>query len=270
MAKTRPDRAQNAGAKRVTVCEMPDDRSGFEEWWDRLRAHVKRAESRLVLLPEMPFAPWIFAGRRFSQAAWDRSMEEHGRWTERLHELGAAAAAGSRPVEARGERFNEGFVWEAGGRVTGHHRKRYLPDQPGFYEAAWYSRGGRKVSTFEWEGWRAGFLICSELWSPWNARAYGKEGVELILVPRATGLGVDKWLAGGRTAAVVSGAYCLSSNRSGGHGEAKFGGVGWVVGPDGEVLGVTSKDVPFITVGVVREKALQAKGTYPRDSFGSD
>ena len=111
----------------------------------------------------MPFARWIFAGRRFSQAVWDRSMEEHGRWTERLHELGAAVAAGSRPVEARCERFNEGFVWEAVGRVTGHHRKRYLPDQPGFYEAAWHSRGGRKVSTFESEGWRAGFLICSEL-----------------------------------------------------------------------------------------------------------
>ncbi len=255
---------------RVTVCEMPDERSEFEGWWERLGAHARREASGLVLLPEMPFARWIFAEPRFSRGVWDGSMEEHARWMERLPELGAALVAGSRPVEAGGRRFNEGFVWSSGGGVAGRHRKRYLPDQPGFYEASWYSRGGRKVSTFGVRGWRAGFLICSDLWSVWNARGYGKEGADMILVPRATGLSVDKWLAGGRAAAVVSGAYCLSSNRRGGRGEAKFGGGGWAVDPDGAVLGSTSRDEPFVTVDVVREKAREAKGTYPRDSFGSD
>ena len=213
---------------------------------------------------------WIFAGRRFSRGVWDRSVEEHGRWMGRLPELGAALVAGSRPVEVGARRFNEGFVWSTGGKVTGHHRKRYLPDQPGFYESSWYARGERKVSAFEARGWRTGFLICSDLWSVWNARSYGKDGTDMIMVPRATGLSVDKWLAGGRAAAVVSGAYCLSSNRPGGRGAAKFGGLGWVVGPDGEVLGLTSSDEPFVTIEIVREKARGAKMTYPRDSFGTD
>ncbi|MCL4356001.1 MAG: carbon-nitrogen hydrolase family protein [Nitrososphaerota archaeon] len=255
---------------KATVCEMPDDRSEFGEWWERLGTHVKREGSGLVLLPEMPFVRWMFASRRFSRGVWDRSVEEHGRWMGRLPELGVAFVAGSRPVEVGRRRFNEGFVWSAGGKVAGHHRKRYLPDQPGFYEAPWYTRGERKVSAFEVRGWRAGFLICSDLWSVWNARAYGKEGADVIMVPRATGLGVDKWLAGGRAAAVVSGAYCLSSNRSRGRGAARFGGLGWVVDPDGEVLGLTSSDEPFVTVEIVREKAREAKRTYPRDSFGTD
>ncbi|MDG6899312.1 MAG: hypothetical protein JRN44_03470 [Nitrososphaerota archaeon] len=52
-------------------------------------------------------------------------MEGHRRWRERLQELGAAMVAGSRPVEAGGRRFNEGFAWEARWRLTGHQRKRH-------------------------------------------------------------------------------------------------------------------------------------------------
>ena len=72
----------------MTVCEMPDDRSEFEGWWERLGAHARREASGLVLLPEMPFARWIFAGRWFSQAVWDGSMERHRRWRRRGHTPG--------------------------------------------------------------------------------------------------------------------------------------------------------------------------------------
>ncbi|MDG6914241.1 MAG: carbon-nitrogen hydrolase family protein [Nitrososphaerota archaeon] len=254
---------------KVTVCEMPDERSAFGLWWERLGAHAKHEGSDLALLPEMPFSGWLFADPKFGRAAWDDSVEAHRRWIERIPELGVAIVAGSRPVEVRGRRFNEGFVQTADG-MTGEHRKRNLPDQPGFYEASWYVRGGKRFSVFEVHGWKIGFLICSDLWSVWNARAYGKRGADAILVPRATGLGVDKWLAGGRTAAVVSGAYCLSSNRSGGVGDARFGGMGWAVDPDGEVLGITTPDEPFATVELDMRKARKAKKTYPRDAFGED
>jgi len=47
-----------------------------------------------------------------------------------------------------------------------------------------------------------------------RARAYGKVGVHLIVNPRATERStLDKWLTGGRAAAVIAGAFCLSSNR---------------------------------------------------------
>lgn len=42
----------------------------------------------------------------------------------------------------------------------------------------------------------------------------------------------------------------------------------WAVDPDCEVMGLTGMDEPFVSVEVVREEALEAKRTYPRDSFG--
>ncbi len=110
-------------------------------------------------------------------------------------------------------------------------------------------------------------MTCSDLWSMENAQSYGRAGVALIAVPRCMGLGTDKWLAGKRVAAVVSGSCHISSNRTGTRGVAKFGGMGWVVDPDGQVLATTSRAKPFVTVEIDREAAEKAKKTYPRDSL---
>ncbi|HKT21069.1 MAG TPA: hypothetical protein VJR06_00395, partial [Nitrososphaerales archaeon] len=76
--------------------------------------------------------------------------------------------------------------------------------------------------------------------------------------------------AGGRVASVISGADCASSNRTGERGDARFGGLGWVVDPDGKVLATTSKEKPFVTVEIDRAVAERAKKTYPRDSLEPD
>ncbi len=109
--------------------------------------------------------------------------------------------------------------------------------------------------------WR--FVICSELWAFQRAREYGKAGADVLVTPQlTTRSSVDKWLAGGRAAAVVSGAYSLSSNRA---SEAQdYGGRGWVVSPDGEVLASTSPAAPFATVEVDLALAERAKSSYPR------
>jgi len=254
---------------KVTVCEMPDDPGEFAGEWARLSRHVRRNSSDLVLLPEMPFYYWFCSGPKFDAAVWKEAVREHGKWMGRLRELGAPVVLGSRPVERGGKRLNEGFVWNRKG-VRGVHFKRYLPNEPGYYEARWYDNGSRPFTPFEESGWKTGFMICSDLWSMANARSYGKRGVGLIAAPRATGTNVDKWLAGGKVAAVLAGAYCASSNRSGRRGAATFGGHGWVVGPDGEVLGLTSRSRPFVTVEIDRAKAEKAKATYPRDALKPD
>ena len=77
---------------------------------------------------------------------------------------------------------------------------------------------------------------------------------------------VGKWIAGGRAAAVVSGAFCLSSKLKGPHTERmEFGGAGWVIEPEeGNVLGVTSQDKPLLTVEIDLEIAEKSKRSYPR------
>jgi len=44
-----------------------------------------------------------------------------------------------------------------------------------------------------------------------------------------------------------------------------FGGAGWVIEPEeGRLLGVTSRNKPFLTVEIDLEDAEKAKQTYPR------
>jgi len=111
-----------------------------------------------------------------------------------------------------------------------------------------------------------GFVICTDLWFFQHARAYGKKGVHLIICPRATPrTTLEKWLVGGRAAAVVSGAFTLSSNKINRQGEeADLGGQGWIVGPNGKVLGITSQEQPFLTLDLDLTKAEKSKETYPR------
>jgi N-carbamoylputrescine amidase len=255
---------------KITVCEMPDDPAEFEGAWARLSRHVRRDSSDLVLLPEMPFFYWFCAAPKFDPEVWKKAVHAHGEWIRRIRELGAPVVLGSGPINRGGRRLNQGFVWTKEG-VKGVHFKKYLPDEPGYYEASWYHRGRGPFTPFEVLGWKTGLMICSDLWSMANARMYGRKGVQLIAVPRATGdRSVEKWVAGGKVAAVLAGAYCASSNRIGKRGDASFGGRGWVIDPDGEVLGLTSGARPFVTTDIERTRADEAKKTYPRDSLKPD
>ena len=43
----------------VTVCQLSNEPEQLEEDWQQLTAHVRDKKSQLVLLPEMPFYPWM-------------------------------------------------------------------------------------------------------------------------------------------------------------------------------------------------------------------
>ena len=74
---------------KVTVCELPGDRSLFEDAWQNLVRHVHEHESELVLLPEMPFHDWLAHTRDFDQGKWQGAVAAHQKWNERIVELGA-------------------------------------------------------------------------------------------------------------------------------------------------------------------------------------
>ncbi len=253
---------------KVTVCELRNEPAALEDDWRSLATHVRAEGSDLVLLPEMPFHPWLAATRDVEAERWQASVRAHDAWAARLHELGAAAVVATRPVVAGGKRFNQAMLWQAGsGELPVSHRKQYLPEEEGFWEASWYAAGPPGSERVTAGGAAIGFAICTEMWFFHRARDYSKQGVQLLACPRATlQPSVDKWLAGGRAAAVVSGAFCLSSNFSGSAGAlGDWGGCGWVVEPEaGEVLGTTSVTSPFVTVAIDLAVADAAKSTYPR------
>lgn len=251
---------------KVTVCELPDNKREFEEAWKRLIGHIADHNSILLLLPEMPFYPWVASRKEVENDEWEYSVEVHNRWIERFKECPADVIAGTRPVIDKGIRKNMAFVWEPESGIQDIHAKYYLPDEPGYYEATWYSRGNGNFSAYDTAAGKIGFMICTELWFTEHARNYGKQGVQLLLCPRATPRSsVKKWIAGGQTAAVVSGAFCLSSNLAGRTENNDFAGTGWIIEPEeGQILGLTSGENPFLTIDIDIQVSERAKSTYPR------
>jgi predicted amidohydrolase len=217
------------------------------------------------LLPEMPFAPWFALTPEYDAAAWRRAVQSHERWLGRVGELAPATVLATRPIDCDGRRFNEAFVSDSDVGYRAAHVKAFLPREDGFFESDWYHAGDATFEPVKVRAARVGFQICTELWSMGHAQAYGKRGVHLIAVPRATSKhSGEKWRTGGRVAAIVSGAFVASSCRTSPPDGPDFGGGGWIVSPDGEVLATTTDAEPFQTCDIDLSVAERAKATYPR------
>jgi N-carbamoylputrescine amidase len=173
----------------------------------------------------MTFYPWVACSRRFDEQKWEASVEAHRQWLQRMDDLAPAIVLSSRPVSEGTRRLNEGFLWDPQVGYQAVHTKYYLPDDEGFWEASWYQRGDGRFVPVQRGQVRIGFAICTELWFMEHARANKTS------------------LAGNQPA---------------------FGGRGWVAGPEGQVLGLTSPERPFVTVDIDLREADLAKQTYPR------
>lgn len=256
---------------RLTVCEFRNTPDELNEDWEHLIQHLQSENSDLLLLPEMAFSPWLAETNQIDEAKWQHSVNQHDEWLARFAELPVGFILGSRPVLDEGRRYNEGFVWSSDNGYQSAHRKVNLPDEAGWWEASWYEKGPDQFQVMEAGGARIGFLICSELWFNEHAREYMKQNVDILVTPRATpSASVDKWITAGKTAAIVAGAFSLSSNFSPtSNSNIDWGGAGWIIEPgDGMVLGQTSVDKPFVTADIDLEVARQAKRSYPRNVQG--
>lgn len=251
---------------KVTVCELSNDIRQFEKEWEQLVAHCKQHKSEMVLLPEMPFYTWIANQPTINHAHKIKAVEAHKNWLPRMEELGKAIVAYSKPVIKGDKFYNTAYLWS---KKTGHqkvHTKHFFPEEAGFYEGTWFDRAPKNFEIIEIKGLKIGFLLCTEIWFTQYTRKYGLDGIDFLLCPRATGKSsIAQWIRCGQTSAVIGGCYCLSSNRSG-IGETNFnwGGTGWIAQPmDGSLLGITSKDEPFLTLDIDLTKSKLAKSEYP-------
>jgi len=251
---------------KLTVCEFSDDPSALLKDWKALVPYVYNERSDLVLLPEMPACPWFAADAQFDEKRWQYALQEHDQLVRELTALAPATVLATRPLEQNQKRLNEAFVWNEKFGYQPVHRKTYFPDEPGFFEAKWFHPTPRDFTPYVFGNLKIGFLICTELMFNEWARHYGRQGCHIIAVPRATEKAtVERWLIALRMAAIVSGAFVLSSNHVGlGPSGVHFGGAGAIVSPEGEVLAVTSHREPFITIDVDLKEAEAAKKRYPR------
>lgn len=253
---------------RITVCELPHEPAALAAAWDGLCAHAAAYRSELVLLPEFAFVEPVWEMDRFEPARWAAIEAAAARWLERLSDLGGARVVGAGPATEAGRPFNQGFLWSADAGLTPLRRKRHLPDEPGGWEARWFDPGDTAFPTYHAGRLSFGLNICTELWALETYAWYADAGVEAILSPRATAAATGaKWLSVGVVAAVRSGAFSVSSNRVDWSG--RYGGGGWIIGPDGHILARTTVRTPWATVEIDPAQSIAARGGYPRYVFGS-
>lgn len=251
---------------KVTVCELHDTIQAFEKDWEKLVDHCSLNRSELVLLPEMPFYPWIANQITVDDNLKKEAARAHELWITRIGELGEAIVAYSKPRVEGDKFYNSAYFWT---KDTGHQKARtkyFFPEEDGFYEDTWFDREPKHFSVFEIKGIKIGFLLCTEIWFTQYSRKYGLEGVDILLCPRATGISsVPQWIRCGQTSSVISGSFCLSSNRSGtGKDNFEWGGAGWICQPmTGELLGTTTSKSPFLTIDIDLEQSKLAKEEYP-------
>lgn len=212
----------------------------------------------LLVLPELCLMPWLCATDEVDPDAWDRAAARQD--VGRLADLPARVIVGTMAVTGPHGRFNDAFCLDDGS-LSVVHRKTYLPDEPGFWEASWYSRGPVDFRAFDTAVGRIGVSVCTEMW--FTQHAY--PDVDFVLVPRATPASTTaKWLAGGAAHAVCSGAFCVSSNRAEDLGDPVMGGTGWIIDPEGVTIATTDTGHEVAIAEVDPASARVAKRTYPR------
>jgi predicted amidohydrolase len=137
------------------------------------------------------------------------------------------------------------------GAVLHRHRKVYLPTYGMFDEGRYFGAGDRVRTYVLGGGWRAGLLVCEDLWHPALMYLLALAGAHLVIVQTAaagrgawtgaTDGGTGRFASWGawehlaRAAAVAYGIYVVLANRVGVEGSCAFAGGSLIVAPDGNV-----------------------------------
>lgn len=214
-----------------------------------LIAEAAAGGAALVVFPELSLTGYFL-----KDLVPDVALREQSEELQRL----AAASAGVDVVvgcvlESDDARFYNASLYLSGGRVHHIHRKVYLPTY-GLFDEARYMAQGDRFRTFAAplaaasppRPWRAGILICEDMWHPTAVGLLAREGIELYICPSSSpGRGVVRGHALGtarsydamtRTYAQLFTSYLLYCNRVGFEDGVGFWGGSRAVGPDGRLL----------------------------------
>jgi N-carbamoylputrescine amidase len=248
---------------RIAFVEWPEALSTGGAQWAQLKESLAAALPDILVTNELPFGPWLADGAAFSKDEAQLSIRAHEQGLTALIELRLPAVISSRPVWNGKQLANEAFVLE-NGIVRPLHRKQYFPNEPGWFETAWYTGDDSGFQVADVLGLNVGVLLCTEAMFNEHARAYGKQKAPLLVIPRATGTEIEPWKIAGAIASLVSGAYVVSSNRVGCSNRGNcFGGGGFAFAPQGRLLALTTPANPLQTFELDAELSAAAQQAYP-------
>ena len=248
---------------KVGYVQWPEELAPSGVAWDRIRHDVAAAQVDLLVTNEMPFGTWLPESTTFDKTAADRWVDLHSEALEALSKLEVSTIISSRPVWSNERLANEAFLLQHG-TYRYLHQKKYFPQQEGVYEESWFEHGKPGFDVIDTGLLKVGVLLCTELFFNEHARAYGRAGADLIVAPRSSGMIFHRWKVAGQMAAIVSGAYVVSSNRYGTakHGQ-QFGGKSFAISPEGNLLGETNEQASLAVVSIDLKVANGQKTQYP-------
>ena len=248
---------------RISFVEWPEALAPTDPQWRELKDSVIAARPDILVTNELPFGPWLADGAVFSEPEALLSVRAHEKGIEALIDFRLPAVISSRPTWNCKRLANEAFVIE-NGVVRPLHRKQYFPNESGWFETQWYAGDDSGFKLNDVLGIKVGVLLCTEAMFNEHARAYGKAGTSLIVIPRASGTDIESWKIAGAMTALVSGAYVVSSNRVGlSNGGAHFGGGGFAYAPQGRLVSVTTAANSVQTVDLDPNVSESAQRSYP-------
>ena len=212
-------------------------------------ASAAAAGAGLVVFPELSITGY-FLKDQVPEIALTIGSPEVGALRDASREGGIDIVAGL-ILESDEHRFYNAALYISGGDVLHVHRKVYLPTY-GLFDEQRYVAAGDRFRAFAvpiggaGHRWRAGILICEDLWHPSAAALLARQGVDLIICPSASpGRGQLQGEAVGtassydvmtRTYAQLFTTYVLYCNRSGFEDGVGFWGGSRVVDPVGTVV----------------------------------
>jgi deaminated glutathione amidase len=232
------------------VSEVFWEPDGLGRLAERLDQCVQRGAD-LAVLPELALNAW----RPATKDAVDEDAEPMD-GPRRQALSGAARGAGIGVVGGiihrdpdTGRRTSRSLIFDRSGELVATYEKLHLPEEPGFWETSHYEPGTEPPTRIDAFGLPIGVQVCSDTNRPEGSHLLGAQGVEAILIPRATEERTyQRWKLVFRANALTSGSYVLSVNRPDPEAGVLIGGPSIAVDPNGTVLLETTDQVAIVTV----------------------
>ncbi len=226
----------------------------------------------LLVLPEVSLTGH-YGADSLLEAAMHRNDPRLTRLAEAAGEM--AVVVGFIEEGPAAQFYNAAAILKAG-RMVHLHRKVNLPTY-GKLEEGKHFASGRFVETHALDrDWRAGLLICADVWNPALTHLAFLHGATLLITPvssgvEAVGAEFDNpagWALTVRFYAMMYGAPVIMVNRTGSEKDLTFWGGTRIIDPFGRELAVAGKEEEMITATLNYEVVRNARRLLPtvRDS----
>lgn len=207
-----------------------------------LIAEARKAGHELLLFPELSLTGYQL-GARTLDIALQRDDQKLLKLAEASRDINVVFGF---VEEGDGAQLYNTMALVRDGELKFVHRKLNLPNYGNLSEGKLFASGQHvEVATLA-DPWRAGVLICADLWNPALVHLAMLQGATLLLAPVNSALGAvggrfsnpDGWDLALRFYAMMYGTPILMANRCGNEDDTHFWGGSRILDPYGKTLAI--------------------------------